>query len=82
ALLPFWLLGVVMIVLGAFVASNSIVLGVIMLAVAVIYMFVLGLVDATLKGILCGALYLYATAGEVPAEFERGVLNGSFTPKQ
>jgi hypothetical protein len=55
---------------------------VLVICLTVVYMLVLGLVDATLKGILCGALYLYATAGEVPAEFERGVLNGSFTPKQ
>ena len=51
-------------------------LGVVLLALTVIYMLVLGLVDATLKGILLGALYLYATAGEVPTEFDRGVMNG------
>jgi hypothetical protein len=52
-----------------------------LLAFAVIYMLVVGLVDATLKGILLGALYLYATAGEVPSEFDRSVMTGSFTPK-
>jgi hypothetical protein len=82
ALLPFWLLGIVLAVLGAFALSTSVVLGVLILAVAVLYMLVLGLVDATLKGILLGALYLYATAGEVPAEFDRRVIKASFTPKQ
>ena len=60
---------------------KSIVLGIMLLAFAVIYILVLGLVDATLKGILLGALYLYATAGEVPSEFDRSVLTGSFAPK-
>jgi ABC-type multidrug transport system fused ATPase/permease subunit len=81
ALLPFWLIGLVMIALGAFVATKSIALGVILLAVAVIYMFILGLVDATLKGILLGALYLYATAGEVPDEFGNGLMKRMFTTK-
>ena len=82
ALLPFWLLGILAIVLGAYLAMKSVVLGVMVLAFAIVYMMVLGLVDATLKGILMGALYLYATAGEVPDEFDRGVMKGSFTPKQ
>lgn len=81
ALLPFWLLGFVAVVLGAYLTMNSAVLGVMVLVFALIYMLVLGLVDATLKGILLGALYLYATAGEVPSEFDRGVMKGSFTPK-
>jgi ABC-type multidrug transport system fused ATPase/permease subunit len=81
ALLPFWLLGVLALVLGFFAMTTSVVLGVAVLGLAVLYMLVLGLVDATLKGILLGALYLYATAGEVPAEFDRRALAGSFTPK-
>jgi hypothetical protein len=81
ALLPFWLLGLVMGVLSVFVMSSSIALGVLLLTVTVIYFLVLGLVDATLKQILLGALYLYATAGEVPQEFDRGVMKGSFTLK-
>jgi hypothetical protein len=81
ALLPFWLLGIVMGVLAVFVMSTSVVLGAVLLGVTIVYFLVLGLVDATLKGILLGALYLYATAGEVPAEFESGVLRASFTPK-
>jgi hypothetical protein len=81
ALLPFWLLGILAGVLGAFAMAKSVVLGVTILALAVVYMLILGLVDATLKGILLGALYLYATAGEVPAEFDRAALAGSFTTK-
>jgi hypothetical protein len=81
ALLPFWLLGVLLGVLGFFALATSPVLGVAVLAVAVVYLLVLGLVDATLKGILLSALYLYATHGEVPAEFEREALAGSFTAK-
>jgi hypothetical protein len=81
ALLPFWLLGLLLIVLGAFAVANSVVLGVLILSLAAIYLLVLGLVDATLKGILLGALYLYATAGEVPDEFNKGMMRQSFTAK-
>src|SRR5262249_31239623 len=76
ALLPFWLLGVLLGVLGVFALSKVAALGILLLAVTVIYMLVLGLVDSTLKGILLGALYLYATHGEVPEEFERDALKG------
>ncbi len=82
ALLPFWLLGVLVLVLGVFALTKSAALGVFLLAVAVLYMLVLGLVDATLKGILLGALYLYATAGEVPEEFGKRVLKRAFTTKE
>jgi hypothetical protein len=82
ALLPFWLLGILFGVLAVFAMSSSVVLGVAILAITIIYLMVLGLVDATLKGILVGALYLYATSGEVPSEFDGGVMRSSFTPKQ
>jgi Family of unknown function (DUF6159) len=82
ALLPFWLLGILAGVLAFFALSKSVALGVALFAAAVIYMLILSLVDATLKGILLGALYLYATSGEVPNEFDRGVMKDSFTPKQ
>jgi Family of unknown function (DUF6159) len=82
ALLPFWLLGVLVAVLGALAMMKSAVLGVALVAIAILYFLALGLVDATLKGILLGALYLYSTNGEVPEEFERGALDQSFTPKK
>jgi hypothetical protein len=82
ALLPFWLLGVLGALLGALALIKAPVLGVAILAVTVVYFLVLGLVDATLKGILLGALYLYSTHGEVPEEFQREVLGQSFTPKK
>jgi hypothetical protein len=82
ALLPFWLLVFVLVVLAVFAMSKSVALGVVLLAVAVIGMLLLGLVDATLKGILLGAMYLYATAGEVPEEFNQGMLRRSFATKE
>jgi hypothetical protein len=81
ALLPFYLIGLLVVLLGALAMTKSVALGVVLLVGAVVYMLILGLVDATLKGILLGALYLYATAGEIPAEFDRDVLAGSFTAK-
>lgn len=82
ALLPFWLIGILVAVLGAMLLSKSAALGIAMIGVAVVYFLILGLVDATLKGILVGALYLYSTHGEVPAEFDRESLDQSFTPKR
>jgi len=82
ALLPFWLLGVLAIILAVFALTKSVALGVVLLAVALLYLLLLGLVDATLKGILLGALYLYATAGEAPEEFGTRVLKRSFTAKE
>jgi hypothetical protein len=81
ALLPFWLLGVLLAVLGFFALAQSPPLGAVVIAVAVVYMLVLGLVDATLKGILLSALYLYATQGEVPDEFDREAMAHSFAAK-
>lgn len=81
ALLPFWLLGLLAVVGGVFAMTKAPVLGATLLVLAVVYFIVLGLVDATLKGILLAALYLYAKHGEVPAEFDRSALESSFTAK-
>src|SRR4051812_14453449 len=81
ALLPFWLLVFVLALLGAFAMTKSVALGVVLLVTAVLGMLVIGLIDATLKGILLGALYLYATSGEVPDEFDKGLMRRSFTAK-
>lgn len=81
ALLPFYLLGVLLLLLGVAALSQSAALGILVVALTVVYMLIVGLVDATLKGILLGALYLYATNGEVPAEFDREALAASFTAK-
>jgi hypothetical protein len=81
AMLPFYLLGLLFLLLGAAALSQSTALGILVVGLAAVYLLVVGLVDATLKGILLGALYLYATDGEVPAEFDRDVLAGSFTAK-
>lgn len=82
ALLPFWLLGILALVVGFFAMSKAVGLGIFIIAVTVLYFLILGLVDATLKGILLSALYLYATAGEVPDEFSKGMLRRSFSVKE
>jgi hypothetical protein len=81
ALLPFWLLGFLLLVLAFFAFAASPVLGVALVVVSIIYMLVVGLVDATLKGIMLSALYVYATANEVPTEFDRAALQQSFAAK-
>jgi hypothetical protein len=82
ALLPFWLLGILFVLLAVFAFAASPILGGFLIGLSILYFLVLGLVDATLKGILLGALYLYSTHGEVPEEFERESLNHSFVPKK
>jgi hypothetical protein len=80
-LLPFWLIGIVLGVAGFFLLGPALPLGVLLLAVAVIYMIVLGLVSSALETILLSGLYLYATQGEVPARMDRSVLKGAFAAK-
>jgi hypothetical protein len=82
ALLPFWLLGVLFAFVGVLAIAAVPLLGFTIVALVVVYFLILGLVDATLKGILLGALYLYSTHGDVPEEFERDALNQSFVPKK
>lgn len=82
ALLPFWLLGFGILLIAFFAFSKSVALGIALATLGIVFMLILGLVDATLKGILLGALYLYATDGEIPREFDRNVMKQSFAPKQ
>ncbi|HLK59885.1 MAG TPA: DUF6159 family protein [Chthonomonadaceae bacterium] len=66
-LLPFWLLGVGLIVLGSyFLTTSSAALGGLLLGAAVLYLIVMGLVNSALETILLGGLYQYATEGLSP----------------
>jgi ABC-type multidrug transport system fused ATPase/permease subunit len=77
-LLPFWLLGIGLMVLGFFLMASVPVVGIAMMALTGIYMIVLGLVGAALETILLSGLYLYATQGEVPDEMDRATLQRAF----
>ena len=77
-LLPFWLVGIVLFIGGAFLCGAVLPLGIALLAVAVLYMIVLGLVNSALETILLSGLYLYATRGEVPEQMDREVLQNAF----
>ena len=72
-LLPFWLIGIGLVVLGFFLTASVPVLGVAVVALSVLYMIVLGLIGTALETILLSGLYLYATQGEVPETFPTGV---------
>jgi hypothetical protein len=80
-LLPFWLIGIVLVVGGIFLLGTALPLGVLLLVVAVVYMVALGLVNSALETILLSGLYLYATQGEVPAGMDRSVVQGAFAAK-
>jgi hypothetical protein len=80
-LLPFWLIGIVMAVGGAFLCTTVLPLGIGLIAVAVVYLITLGLVNSALETILQSGLYLYATEGQVPNGMDRSVLQQGFTAK-
>jgi hypothetical protein len=80
-MLPFWLIGILLGIGGFFLLGPALPLGVLLLALAVIYLIVLALVNAALETILLSGLYLYATQGEVPTGMDRNVLKGAFAAK-
>jgi hypothetical protein len=83
-LLPFWLLGILVLVVGGFLcfaAPAGLALGIPLILVALVYLAVLGLVSSALETILLSGLYLFATRGEVPEQMDREVLEHAFTAK-
>ena len=63
-------------VLG-FVIGSAISIGV-GIAVAVAIFGLVALISAALDGIIVGALYVYASDGELPEQFDRGIVEGAF----
>jgi Family of unknown function (DUF6159) len=81
-LLPFWLVGFLLLIGGFALLHSVMVLGIAMIAVAIAAMLLLGLVGSALETILLSGLYLYATQGEVPAEMNRKMLKRAFTARE
>lgn len=81
-LLPFWLVGILLLIGGFALLHTVMVPGIAMIAVAIIGMIVLGLVGSALETILLSGLYLYATQGEVPAEMNGRMLRRAFTARE
>ena len=66
---------------GLGVASGEPVLLAIGIGVAVLWVILVSLVSAALKAIVIGALYLYASDGTVPEQFDEGLLRASFVSR-
>jgi len=81
ALLPFWLIAIVLAVGGAFLCATVLPLGLALIALAVVCMITIGLVSSALGTILQSGLYLFATEGQVPNGMDRDVLQHGFSAK-
>jgi Family of unknown function (DUF6159) len=76
----FALVGIVPVVLVAL--TKSAVLIVLVSVVVLVYWIILGVISASLTGILATALYDYATTGQVPGSFNQQAIAYAFQPKK
>ena len=74
------LLGIIPIAAGMLTLPAMPPLGVLLIAVAVIYWIGLGLVQSTLQTIFQAAVYLYAREGRAPRAFGEADLSAAMTP--
>ena len=74
------LVGIVPIVLAVMTKSAAIIIMV--SAVVLVYWTILGVVSASLTGILATALYDYAVTGQVPAAYNPQTIANAFQPKK
>jgi hypothetical protein len=78
AALPLIALGV----LGAMaLAGGQLILGWLAMAALVVLVILMSLVSSTLSTILLAAVYLYASEGKVPGEFDAELIQGAFQAK-
>jgi hypothetical protein len=64
-----------------FLSVGLVILGVFALAVAVAIFVLISLVSSTLSTILLAAVYVYATEGTVPGQFDANLIQGAFQKK-
>jgi hypothetical protein len=62
---------------GVMLAKGTAVAGVLLIGLGIIYMLVLGLVEAALAQVFRAALYMYAAWQEAPAGFDGQLLGGA-----
>lgn len=76
------LLGIVPIILGVVaLATANIALGIAGIAIGIVLLLIVSLISTALHSILIGALYLYASEGTVPQQFDEDVFRHAFAPK-
>jgi hypothetical protein len=69
-------------VLGGFLCTKALGVGLAVVALAAVYLLVWMAVGSALQGIFLGALYQYAAHGRTPAGFDPASLEGAFQPKR
>jgi hypothetical protein len=74
--------GMALIAVGAFSLEVIPLLGGLLIALGILGIFGVILAGFTLDGILTSALYLYATDGKVPHNFDNQLATNAFSPKQ
>lgn len=73
--------GLALMIIGGFVASKVVALGVTLVVLGVLWLVLSGAISAALDGIFVGALYQYAAHGSVPEGFEERTLEKAFAPR-
>jgi len=66
---------------AALISNGTAIPGFILIACAIVWIFVVSLVSSALKAILLGALYLYAADGEVPRQFNPTLFEHAFAKR-
>jgi len=74
--------GVVLMVVGFVAMAANAVVGGVLIALAIIWILAVSLVSAAVQSILLTALYLYASQGQAPPQFDEALLQGAFGSKK
>lgn len=76
------LLGLVPLVAGGvLIATEHVVLGIVLVLVGIVTLLVVSLVSSALHSIIVGALYIYAAEGSVPQQFDNRLFRQAFAHK-
>jgi hypothetical protein len=76
------LIAMIPLILGAIaIAAGHVLLGILAIVFGVVALLAISLVSSALNSIIIGALYLYASDGTVPQQFDDGVFRNAFQHK-
>ncbi|MDD1660341.1 MAG: DUF6159 family protein [Methanomicrobiales archaeon] len=65
----------------AALSTGSIAVMILAVALFLLLIAIVSVVSSAMQGIFVTALYMYAKTGNVPASFDRGLIEGAFVPK-
>jgi hypothetical protein len=66
---------------GAAVMSTAVVAGGLLVAAGIVWILVVSLISSAVSSILLAALYIFAAEGEMPGQFDSGMLQSAFTTR-